>query len=101
MSMLTSNAYDPDEPEGAKTASSTYVSRKDFIAIAIILVVLSILAMPIYKYLERQAQDSTCVKNLTMIKNAIGLYVTNNDGRYPPAYVEGDNKSPQLFDGVP
>lgn len=100
MSMLTSNAYDPDEPEGPRPASGTYVSRKDIIIIVCVLAVLAILFTPIFKLMEGNAQNSVCVKNLTNIKTAMGLYLTNNDGRYPPAYVEGDNRSPVQFDGM-
>lgn len=102
MSLLTNNAYDPDEPEGAKSASGTYVSKKDAVIVTIILAVLAVLFWPIYQMLRANALNAECVRNLTSIKNAIGLYQTNNDGRYPPMYVEGDNRSPLIFNtGIP
>jgi len=102
MSLLTSNAYDPDEPEGAKSASGTYVSKRDAAIVGVILIVLTGLFWPIFQMLKANALNAECVRNLTSMKNAIGLYQTNNDGRYPPMYVEGDNRSPYLFNnGVP
>ena len=99
--ILTSNAYDPDAPEGAKPRGSDYISIKDVRWIALIVIVLAVLGYPIYDHMRLDSQKTICRRNLGAISKAISSYAEIFDGRYPPLYAEGDNQSPYLENGKP
>lgn len=89
-------SYDPNAPEGAEGGSSQYVSKKDVrVAIAGV-ILLGVLAYPIYKLLERNAQRSVCATNMGAISKAILQYAEMHDERFPPIMRTGPNNEPDL-----
>lgn len=77
--------YDPDEPEESSSRSS-YLSKKDFKVLGIVILALGIVSIPIFQYLRKQAMQATCSSNLKAIWSATGVYAALNDDRLPPAY---------------
>ena len=49
----------------------------------------------------KESENTRCIRNLTAIKGAMQVYSANYDGRFPPLFVEGENRSPKMINGVP
>ncbi|MCC6403075.1 MAG: hypothetical protein IT207_03615 [Fimbriimonadaceae bacterium] len=87
-----------DKPTGRR---SRYTSRKDVIAILVILAVLAAVALPAYQGMVREGQKVENKENLRAIWNAISTYSQDNNDRLPPTYYElGDGVAAHV-DGLP
>ena len=90
-------AYDASEVD--ERPRSAYLSRKDVRVLMIVGFLLVLLMMPIYMVFKAQRDRHLCKQNVGQIFKAIQLYAINNDNRFPPLYVEGPNREPNLFQG--
>ncbi len=98
---MSAAGYDPDAPEGARPAKSQYISKKDIIVIAIVLVVLASIMIPVYKRMKIDAQRKTCNENLHQIYSAMQVYSQSHDDRLPPTHAMTNVGAPLLMKGVP
>lgn len=80
-----SDPYDPQAVED-RPRGSQYVSRKDVRVVAIVLLVLALLAWPIYLYLKKGVDRSLCAKNLRKIGLSLPQYAADFDEHLPFAY---------------
>ncbi len=99
--MLLSTTYDPDAPEGSKSPGGQYMSKKDFLPILGVVLLLGALSIPLYQTLAAESEKTLCKRNLAGISKAILQYAASYDDRLPPAYVVGENGSPAIFAGRP
>ncbi|MCB0824729.1 MAG: hypothetical protein KDC26_00935 [Armatimonadetes bacterium] len=100
--ILTSQAYDPDTPEGAKPRGAQHLQKKDVVWIVLILAVLGVASIPLYRIMEGNGHKTTCKKNIKAIYGAIQVYAETNDGRYPPLYQTNFDGTPNLdIGGLP
>jgi len=76
--------YDPEETEGRR--GNQYVTKKDFRLVLIVVVILAVVAWPIYIYLLGQVNSSLCNKNVKNIGEALLAYVRDNDDHLPFTY---------------
>jgi|CXWL01.1.fsa_nt_gi hypothetical protein len=87
--------YDASETD--ERPRSAHVSRKDWK----ILIVFTILVSPIlwlFFMSQREiANSAVCDQNLAQIQKAIGVYSENNNGRFPPAFVETPDHQPMMI----
>jgi hypothetical protein len=81
---LNTDLYDPTAPEGEVGSRGQYMSRRDLKIILTSFVVIGILSVPIYHYLLQRTESSRCTRNMQGISEALTLYATEHDGRYPP-----------------
>src|SRR6188474_1354019 len=96
--MITAvEAYDASEVD--ERPRSAYLSRKDVRILLLVGGVFVVLMMPIYMVFKAQRDRHLCKQNIGQIFKAIQLYAINNDNRFPPLYVEGPNREPNLFQG--
>lgn len=96
--MITAvEAYDASEVE--ERPRSAYLSRKDVRAFFIGGVIIVVLMIPIYMVFKSQRDRHLCKQNIGQIFKAIQLYAIINDNRFPPLYVEGQGREPNLFQG--
>ncbi len=98
--MLTANAYDPDEPEGAGRGSS-YLSPKDLKWILLTLAVLSVIFWPVFQHMRKQSEKARCLQNVKAVFDAALLYMQYNDEHLPPVYAVGQDGTPLLTNGLP
>ncbi|HLO98722.1 MAG TPA: hypothetical protein VK171_09030 [Fimbriimonas sp.] len=88
--MSENTAFDPNAPEGATGGvGSQYLSRKDAKWILGSAVVLGLLMTPIYFYMKEKAYKASCVKNMNGMMEALMVYSSNHDDRYPPIHNGG------------
>lgn len=83
-----------DEQERKK---SQYISKRDLLIAAPVLVLLSVCVYFLYQKLLSDAEETICTKNLKDISQALGLYFASNGDCYPPAFAVGDGGAP-LYD---
>lgn len=95
--ILAVEAYDASEVE--ERPRSAYLSRKDVRVLLIVGSFLVLLMTPIYCVFKAQRDRHVCKQNFGQIFKAIQLYAINNDNRFPPLYVEGAGREPNLFEG--
>jgi hypothetical protein len=87
---MSQQTFDPNAPEGEDRAGSAYISRKDIKVIAIGLVALGIICTPIYLSMLENSKKARCTQNMKAIMDALNLYASEHDSRYPPlARTEG------------
>jgi hypothetical protein len=92
-------AYDASEVD--ERPRSTHLSRKDVRVMMIVVGVLILLMIPIYSVFKAGRDKYLCKTNLGQMFKAMGIYLEQNNERYPPAFVVGENGEPNLFDGSP
>lgn len=92
----TNQPYDPNAPEGAASAGSAYVSKKDLRVILGAVGVLAVLLYPIYKVLEGNSQRARCLQNMKAMSAAINEYAALHDDRFPPIMRTQLNGAPDL-----
>jgi hypothetical protein len=93
---MSTEAYDPNAPEGDSQGKSAYLSKKDLKTIGIVGVVLGLGLYPIYQYGVRQSEKSRCKADMKSVSEALNLYAEAKDDRFPPLYRTGDNNLPGL-----
>lgn len=81
---MSNEVYDPTAPEGDASVGSAYISRKDVKVIVIGLVALAIICTPIYMTMLDNSKKARCTQNMKAIMDALNLYASEHDGRYPP-----------------
>ena len=90
-----SETYDPQEAgEGRK--GPQYVTRRDFKIIGIVLLILAILAVPVYRYMLGKVNESICSRHLHKIAVSMLTYATDNDEHLPFAYESVDYTSDEI-----
>lgn len=100
--MSENTAFDPNAPEGASGGvSSQYMSRKDFKWILGSIIVLCLLMTPIYFYMRDKAYKASCVKNMNGMMEALMVYASNHDDRYPPIHNGGAGRPEVDSKGLP
>lgn len=82
--MSNSEAFDPTAPEGEVTSRGQYMTRRDMKVILTSVAIFGILCVPVYRYLLGRTDSSRCTRNMQGINEALTLYATEHDGRYPP-----------------
>src|SRR5882724_6443466 len=80
-----SDPYDPTETDDRRRGSQ-YVSRKDVKIIGVVVLVLAVIAWPVYMYMLRGVHNSICNKNLRKIAGAMTNYITDSEDHLPFAY---------------
>jgi hypothetical protein len=91
---MSTDRYDPTNPEGDPSSSNPYLTKKDVKVIGIIIVALGIVLYPMYRYGVRQSEKERCSMNMKAISEALNLYAEAHEGRYPPVYRTGDGNAP-------
>ncbi len=84
--MSENTAYDPTAPEGESSPGSQYMTRKDAKWIVIAAVGITVAMIPVYLSMREKAYRATCVKNMNGIMEALVLYSTQHDDRFPPLF---------------
>lgn len=100
MILGTQGGYDPDAPEGASSAGSQYVSKKDAIWVGGIILALGLIFWPVYVGLKEGGQKATCAKNFGAIQLALQQYAALNTDRLPPIYDNNADGTPTLLGGA-
>ncbi len=85
--------YDPDAVESS-TGKSGYISRKDLKGVLIVIVLLAVLATPIYMGMRKNADLHICTTNFGAISKAINQYAASWDDRFPPVYATSEGELP-------
>ncbi len=80
-----SDPYDPQASDERRSGSQ-YVTRRDVRLVGIVLAVLALAAWPVYMYMLRQVNSSTCNRNLRRISEALLAYAHDNEEHLPFAY---------------
>jgi hypothetical protein len=81
---MNTDPYDPTAPEGEVSGRGQYMTKRDLKVILTSLAVLGVLAIPVYRFLLSRTESSRCTRNMQGISEALTLYATEHDGRYPP-----------------
>jgi hypothetical protein len=89
-------AYDPTAPEGASSAGSQYMSKKDVRNILLVIVVMLLALFPIYRMMEKNSEKTRCRQNIQAIFAALSQYATEYDERFPAIYAMGGENEPLL-----
>lgn len=92
-------AYDPTEVD--ERPRSAYLSRKDVKILGIVAIALALLLTPIVWLAKENRDKYVCKTNMGQIFKAMGIYMEQNNDRFPPVFVVGENGEPNLFDGHP
>jgi hypothetical protein len=93
--MSENTAFDPNAPEGSTAPSGgQYMTRKDFKLILLVTAFLIIGMVPVYLYMREKAYKATCVKNMGGIMEALMMYSTQHDDRFPPLFSENEKGEP-------
>lgn len=99
---MSSHHYDPDAPEGAgPSLANQHVTKRDAIVVAILAVVLAIAFALIFPIMRRNSDIAACKQNMAKIGESIRIYAETNDGRFPPLYDVGADRTPELHNGLP
>lgn len=85
MIWFATEGYAPDEPEGA--GKSDYISKKDLKWILFIILAVGIILVPVWRVMDENNKRQVCSTSLKNIGAALLQYATNNNDRFPPAYV--------------
>jgi hypothetical protein len=101
--MSENTAFDPNAPEGAAPPSGgQYMTKKDFRLILLATAIVTVGMIPVYLYMREKAYKATCVKNINGIMEALVMYSTQHDDRFPPLFSENENGEPAVdSNGVP
>ncbi|MFY9233454.1 MAG: hypothetical protein WAO58_03245 [Fimbriimonadaceae bacterium] len=95
--MSSNDSYDP--AEAAERKGSQYLTRKDIRNLGIVLVILLVLLYPVYRWLQRGAEEYVCKRNLQAIAGAIGAYKEEFGDYFPPLFsTAGGTEAPYLDD---
>ncbi len=82
-----SERHDPFDPsEVEDRPRSQHVSKRDVVAVVVALLLIVPLGFFIFRLMQRNAEAAVCKRNLKEIFTAAGLYLLENDDRYPPTY---------------
>jgi hypothetical protein len=76
--------YDPTAPEGELPSRGQYMTRRDLKVIGAAILVFAVVSVPVYRMLLKQTESSRCTRNMQGIYEALTLYASEHDGRYPP-----------------
>lgn len=95
---MSEQLYDPQAPEGDKSSSDVYFSKKDLKVFAIGLVSLAVILYPFYQFGVRSSEKARCSANMKAMMDAMNLYAESKDDRFPPLYRTGNNREPGLGD---
>ncbi len=97
--ILETTSFDADEPEASP--KNRQIKLRDVIIISIVLVALAGIFTPlILDGIERRAKV-VCFQNIKGIGEAMLLYSSDNNDRFPPTYNMESDRSPALFKGLP
>lgn len=86
-------AYDASEQD--ERPRSDHFSRKDLRYLFLGVVLLVVLMWPLYAILKGNSERSICANNFQAISTALGLYMTDNDDRFPPPFATGVGSEPR------
>jgi len=90
---------DPAEVEERR--KSVYVSKKELGIVAVMGVLLLFGFFLLYRTLKQGAEESVCTRNMKEIFTALGLYLQDNNDRFPPVFVRDAEDAPMLERGHP
>lgn len=88
-----------DSPNEDKP-SNEYFSKKDFKVISVAVVVIIIVAIPMYIVMKGQLNAYLCRLNLQAISVSMSNYTLDNDDRLPPLYVSNPNNGLPALDSL-
>lgn len=92
-----SERYDVNATEEDVQRGSQYVSKRDFRAAGVLVVLLAAGFYPIYQYGKAQSQRVQCSNNnLRLIAQAIATYSEQHDSGYPPLFRADSQGQPLL-----
>jgi hypothetical protein len=77
--------FDVDDPDDSP--KSSHISGKEIKVILLALVVIVIAMIPVYRQMYESRNKHLCKINFSQMSKALGLYATENDGRFPPVAV--------------
>lgn len=77
--------YDPAEA-GEVRRTSEYMTKRDLRIILIVVALILLALWPVYVWFRKFAEAAVCKSNLNNIYKAIGTYMEQSDGHFPPAY---------------
>lgn len=97
--MSENTTYDPAAPEGEQSSGGQYLSKKDAKWLVVVSALLVVGLIPVYLYMREKAFQATCVKNMNGIMEAMILYSTQHDDRFPPLYNANTDGEPEEFNG--
>ncbi|MBI1334457.1 MAG: hypothetical protein GC165_16435 [Armatimonadetes bacterium] len=92
--MSENTSYDPTAPEGESSPGGQYLTKKDAKWIILAAVGFFVVMIPIYLTMREKAYRATCVRNMNGIMEAMILYSTEHDDRFPPLYNTNDKGEP-------
>lgn len=95
--ILSATPYDPDEPEGSSRASE-YITPKDLRRLGLALIPIALLLIPVYLTLRENANRHVCSGNFKAMYDAMAIYASLYDDRFPPAFAESAPGKPLLDD---
>lgn len=91
---------DEDRDDGQESFSNRYISKKDVKLFFIGVPILALLLTPVYRKLRDDSWETTTKNSMLRVFQAISLYATANDDKFPPAYYRGQT-GPELEKGYP
>lgn len=94
--MSSREAFDATAPEGEAGGRNAYISKRDLKILGLVLLVLAAFLYPVYRYLQKESHKSRCKNNLGAISKALGMYRTEHDDRFPPAYRAAEDGLPMV-----
>ncbi|HVL37927.1 MAG TPA: hypothetical protein VM328_00925 [Fimbriimonadaceae bacterium] len=86
--------YDPSEID--ERPSNAYFSRRDIRNLVIAFLVLLALSYPAYRLLLGLSERHVCAKNLGQVSKALGLYLIDNNDRFPAMFESGPGGGPAV-----
>jgi hypothetical protein len=87
--MIESFLAVPADEERENGPKNSYVSGRDIKWVAIALAVIALAFIPVYDIFKRMRDTSVCLTQLNNISQAMTLYGTQHDDRFPPVVQEG------------
>ena len=73
----------------------------ELLVVIAIIAILAAILFPVFARAKNMARQTACLSNLKQIGSSIGLYMGDNDDRFPYAVDAADKYAPQIWSGHP
>lgn len=74
---------------------SSHLSRKDLRYLLFGLAGVLLMMWPLYSILKGNSERHICANNFQAMSTSLGLYLVDNDDRFPPAFATGEGEEPR------
>lgn len=88
--------YDASEQD--ERPQSTHLSRKDLRYLLAGVGGFLLMMWPLYSILKGNSERHICSNNFQAMSTSLGLYLTDNDDRFPPVFATGEGEEPRSDD---